>query len=144
MNQFSKLVQKNIKFLYKRFQFLRFFYVGVLSTLFDWLIFFILTYLISISPTYAILISYCSGAIINYNLNKKITFYSKTKRISNQFIVFTIIALVSMFISYILLFIFYNIFGIEKMISRISITFIVFIINYIAHKFITFNKKYFS
>jgi putative flippase GtrA len=122
----------------------KFFNIGLISTIFDWASFYLLISIININHLISITCSFSIGAIINYIGNKKYTFNCKSKKYVKQISTFFIIAIIALLLSLILLYIFVNQFEINKMFSRIIITFIIFFLNYYVHKKITYNKKYFN
>ena len=135
--------KKLIKKLFEK-EFIRFGFVGGVSTLVDWTIFFILAITINLNYQIAVVSSYLCGAIVNYTLNKLITFKSTSKKIAHQFGIFIGIATISLFASMGLMFTLIELATLDKMTSRIITTGIIFIANYFLHKHITFNKKWFN
>lgn len=138
----EKIIKK-IKFILK-FELIKFFIVGGISTIIDWSSFYLIGIILGIHYQISLVIAYTLGGITNYTLNKLFTFQNKSKQITLQFITFFTLAFISLLISMTIMFIFVEIFYINEMISRILTTFIVFIINYAMHKFVTFNKKIFK
>lgn len=143
MNQLIKKLLDKIEILLN-LELIKFFIVGGLSTIIDWSTFYLIGIVFGIHYILSLLIAYTFGAITNYSLNKIFTFKNKSKKIALQFITFFSLALISLFISILIMFTFVEIFNLHEMVSRIITTFIVFIINFFMHKFITFNKKIFK
>ena len=125
-------------------EFIKFFIVGGISTLIDWLFFFLIGIYLNIHYQISLIISYTLGGITNYSLNRYYTFQNKSKKIALQFLTFFSLALVSLFLSMLVMFIFVDILNLHRMLSRILTTAIIFIFNYLMHKFITFNKNLFK
>jgi putative flippase GtrA len=136
-------MKKLIKSTLKR-DFVRFFIVGGISTIVDWIVFYLLAFLALSHYQLALVVGFSCGAITNYSLNKTYTFKSKTKKIASQFTIFILFATGALILSIGLMYLFIDLLIIHKMISRIITTGIIFVINYFVHKNITFNKKYFT
>jgi putative flippase GtrA len=118
-------------------QFFKFLGVGVISTIVDWGIYSIMIaigapYLIALIPAYS------SGAVVNFILNKNKTFQNKSKSVA-QPLIFISIAAGMLLASGFILYYFVNILHYTYILSRIITTGIIFVCNFILHKFITFG-----
>jgi putative flippase GtrA len=127
-----------------KFEFIKFFIVGGVSTLIDWGTFFVLSILLGFYYQFSLIFSYTLGAITNYYLNKNFTFHNNSKKIVLQFTTFFSLALFSLFVSMLIMYLFVDILFMHEMLSRMITTALVFILNYAMHKYITFNKKFFK
>lgn len=127
-----------------RFEFFRFTFFGGIATLFDWVLFYFLALELSIPYEISLFFSFSLASLINYALNKMFTFRCKSKRIGKQISVFYSIAIISLICSLFLMFVFVDLLLMKKMFSRILTTIITLGINYVLHKFFTFNKKFFN
>jgi putative flippase GtrA len=116
-----------------------FFAVGVISTLADWAVFFVLYKLISWPYWLALFPAFLAGAIINFHLNKTRTFKNSSSK-KSQAIVFFIIAAATFLLSQ--LFMYYLIKVMDGLLARVLTTGIIFIMNFILHSTITFGKLY--
>ena len=127
-----------------KFDFVKFLIVGALSTIIDWGSFFLIAIILGLHYQISLVIAYTFGGITNYVLNKFFTFKNYSKQIALQLVTFFTLAFTSLLISMVIMFFLVEVFILHEMISRILTTFIVFIINYFMHKFITFNKNIFK
>lgn len=126
------------------FEFFRFILVGGVATALDWSVFYLLAIKIMLYYQLSLMISFSLACIVNYTFNKLFTFRSKSKKIFRQFSLFSVIAIFSLLLTMILMFIFVDVLFIHKMLSRIFVTMIMLFFNYILHKFLTFNKRFFK
>lgn len=129
--------------IYERIQikFLRYLLVGGVATLADWISFYLLAEVGGIHYQLSLLTSFSVGAIINYSFNKVFTFKCKSKKIFKQFLLYILVLVMYLVITIFVMFIFVNLFSLEKMTSRILTTITTVFIHYLLHKNITFNKK---
>ena len=128
----------------KNFEFIRYFSVGVVVTLVDWGSFYWLALLIGLHYQLSLAISFSLGGITSYTCNKIFTFKSKSRKIIGQFSIFILLSLFSLLLSSGIMFVLVDLVLIHKMFSRILTTFTLVFINYLLHKYITFNKKFFT
>jgi len=117
--------------------------VGGFATILDWFIFYILAINFNMYYQFALVVSFSLSAVFNYVFNKKITFKSRSKKIFSQFTLFFIIALFALLISILVMFVLVDLFLIDKLISRIFTTLLIFFINYLAHSNLTFSNRFF-
>ncbi len=127
-----------------RFQFNRYFIVGVVATLVDWGLFYFLAIFMGIHYLEALVLSFSAGSVTNYGLNRTFTFQSDTDRIVAQFTTFMVITIMSLGISSIIVYVNIKVLTIHKMLSRIITTFCMLGINFILHKNLTFNENWFK
>lgn len=135
-----------IKPIYKNLiksEFIRYILVGGTATLIDWILFYIFALKLIFHYQIALIISFSTATIVHYILSKKFTFKCRSKKIIKQISLFFLISILSLSISIFIMFIFIDLVLIPKMISRILTTGILLIVNYLIHKNITFNKKFF-
>jgi len=131
--------------LYKDYlQFFKYMGVGVLGTLADWATFYILIGFADVYYLYAVALSYAVGTVINFFLNKRFTFKNTYKKIHFQFLSFALVALIGLGLNEVLLYAFVHyVFAsssdIALMASRVIVTFIVFVWNFVANKRTTFK-----
>ena len=126
-----------------KIEFSRYFIVGTIATLTDWGLFFILAVLLNIYYQFSLVAGLVSGAAVNYALNKLFTFRCKSRAIFRQLSVYSVVFLVSLAFSSMFMFVFVDIITIFKMYARMLTTFIMLVINYTMHKYLTFNKRFF-
>ena len=131
-------IKKGLKiFLSKNF--FLYIFLGGLATLLDWGSFAIGVYILDLHYVLSVIVSFCVGAISNFSLNKYFNFKDDYKKVHYQFFAYLLVALVGLFITILLMYIFIDLLFMEKIISRILTSGIVFIYSFLGHKFFTFN-----
>ncbi len=141
---------KNTLFIVKliarvmKIKFIRYFTVGVLATIVDWSAFYICAILLNFYYQPSLVIAFSLGSLTNYILNKSFTFECTSEKILKQFSVFMIIATSTLLLSMLVMFILIDLLAVDKMISRVLTTFLMLVINYLLHKNLTFNKRFFK
>jgi len=117
-------------------QIIKFFGAGAISTLCDWVLYASLV-LMGTNHIAALAMSFGVGASINFSLNRVFTF-KIYDRINIRFMTFVMLAVVSFGISAILLHGLVLI-GVNKILSRIVVTILMFLFNFNIHRKITFR-----
>jgi putative flippase GtrA len=84
-------------------------------------------------------IAYLVAWTIHYTLNKNITFQNHSKQVGKQFSVFIIIAVAALLINLALLSFFVEVLKLWYILAQVCVVLIMFMVNYLAHKFITFK-----
>jgi putative flippase GtrA len=141
-----KIDKKSLKEL------LLFFIVGGLATVVDWIVFYLFNKQVGLHYIISVILSYSFGGATSYTLNKIFTFKDKSKDFALQISLFTLIMtgayglnILFMYLQIEVLFkklINLNNFTLSaEMIARVITTGLVFIYNFMMHKFITFNKN---
>lgn len=131
--------------IYKDYlKFFKYLGVGILGTIADWAVFYALIGFADIFYLYALAMSYFVGMVINFFLNKRYTFNNTYKKVHFQFLSFALVALIGFGLNEGLLYAFVHyVFAsssdIALMVSRVIVTFIVFVWNYVANKRTTFK-----
>ena len=111
----------------------KFFYVGILSTLTDYIIYASLIY-VGISYIIAIIVGYLSGFLVNFIISRRYVFdKTKIEKIHFEFMAVLAISIVAIGIN---IFIVWGLglFGINHYISRVVAIGIVFFFNYFSRK----------
>lgn len=120
------------------FRFIKFALVGVMNTLLNWSIFFILTK-VELYYIVANVIAYLIATIHSYFWNSIWVFkYNNGSKIKSP-IKFIVLNIIGLLINTIILYVLVDIFNINKLISLMLTTVIVMIINYVANKVWVFN-----
>jgi putative flippase GtrA len=114
--------------------------MGGTATGADWLLFYFLNIIGGLSYMLAVILSFSLGALINYLLNKFITFRDQTRQIMTQIGVYGFICILSLLGSILLLYVLVEWVGLWSMTARMITTGIMLILNFLGHKFITFNQ----
>jgi len=114
--------------------------ISIVCTSIDFLFFALMTQLLLVHYLVANFISYSTGLTINYFLNKNYNFKSKTKKVKRQFASFATISLIGLSLNMYLIYLFVEHFKIWEIYAKVISIFIVFIWNYLGHKFIAFKQ----
>jgi putative flippase GtrA len=130
---------KEIKIIIPKsiYQILSFFIVGSISTIADWATFAGLYKIFHIAQWLSLLVAFSLGAIINFIINKRVTFKNQSTDKLQPAVFFTIAAAMY-FVSLIAMAIITR--RVDPIIARMITTGIVFVINFFLHKTITFGK----
>jgi putative flippase GtrA len=115
--------------------------VGVLSTVIDWAVFTISTWM-KIDYMYGIVVAMFCGAVFNFFANMRFTFEVKDK-INKRIVRFGIIFGTSLLLTMLLMKFFvdgFKLTGVMIVLARVLVTGIIFIYNFFMHKYITFRK----
>lgn len=118
----------------------KYFGVSVISTLLDWLIFYILNTYFGILYIISYIISFGTGFFTKFFLNKEFTFVYKQKD-NWLFWRYCLVNIGTFVIGAVLMYLFVSTLHIQGTISRVISTFIVFVYNFIMDKIYTFKVK---
>lgn len=123
-------------------QIIKFGFVGGSAFLIDAGLLFVLTDIFSIHYLISGLISFSVSVIYNYILSVVWVFDTdKGKNKSTEFIVFIILSIIGLGLNQILMFVFVDLIHIYYMLSKIVVTFIVMVYNFITRKFFLEKKR---
>ena len=125
-------------------QFTKFLGVGVVATLVDWAIFYLLAGYLGIFYLLSLALSYLISTVLNFFMNRRFTFGSKYKKVHVQLGSFLSVAIVGLALNELIVYgLVHYLFaagtGNMVMVSRIIATFLVFIWNFLLNKCITFR-----
>lgn len=123
-------------------QFFRYFFVGCLAFLVDIFLLYCLTEYFNVYYLLSAGISFTTGLITNYLLSILWVFKNRKFDIKVEFIIFTIIGIVGLIFNELLIFVLTEFFLLFYLLSKILTTFIVFLWNFLARRFILYSKKY--
>lgn len=127
--------------MYKRSNFYGIF--GVLTTIVNVGTFYILSSILHIEENLSNNIAIFIAVLFAYFTNRKLVFNSNAKNIKEkliEFCKFMLGRLFTMVVESFGFFLMFNLFGIQELISKISITIIVIILNFFISKFFAFKK----
>jgi putative flippase GtrA len=122
-------------------QFLTYVAMGGAATGVDWLSFYSFNMLLGLSYLSAVILSFSLGAVTNYFLNKFITFKDKTRQIVAQMGVYAFICVLSLLCSIGLMYALVEWAKLWPMLARIITTGIMLLLNFLVHKFVTYNQR---
>lgn len=123
-----------------KFQFTKFVGVGIIGTLIDYSTFFVIS-LLTDKYLFATITGVIFGACVNFYLNKKFTFKNDDKRIIRQLLLYSITVSTYLLLTSGLMMLFVEMFGINKLISRVITIGVATPINYLLNKFIVYRTK---
>lgn len=123
-------------------QLVKFGIVGVLATLLEWGIFYILTNIIHIHYGISTAIAFLISTVFNYYLSVKYVFdVDQEKSKKRNFIIFVIFSIIGLGLNELILFICIEKINLYNMIGKIIATGIVMIFNFITRKLFLENHK---
>lgn len=144
MDIFTK-VDAFLSGIYKDYmKFVKYMGVGIIGTLVDMGLLYFLVSFLDVYYLYGNVLSYSTGAVINFYLNKRYTFNNKYKKVHFQLLSFAVVTAGGWMISEVLLYIlvdnlFKNSSNATVMLSKVIATLIVVVYNYIVNKRTTFK-----
>jgi putative flippase GtrA len=122
-------------------QFTLYVVMGGTATGVDWLSFYLLNVIGGLSYLWAVILSFFLGAMVNYLLNKFITFKDQTRQLMAQIGVYSFICALSLLVSIILMYVLVEGVRLWSMTARMVTTGIMLVLNFMVHRFITFNPQ---
>ncbi len=122
-------------------QFLSFLVIGGGCTLIQYMILYSLTEFLGLAPVISSSIGYVLSAILNYLLNRQLTFGSERKH-SESVPRFFAISVAGLIINAVIVYSSQTVGGVHYLIAQIISTIIVLFWNFYANRAWTFNKKY--
>ncbi len=115
---------------------------GVLTTLVDTVVFYISNYTLNIHYIISTCIAWVFAVLFAYITNKLFVFESKTyENLLKEMISFFSLRFVSLLMSLVFMFLLVNILGINELISKIAVNFLVVVANYFFSKLFIFKKE---
>lgn len=119
----------------------RFSVTGVLNTIIDFAIFTICESLLGIHYTISQIIGYSCGVVNSFVFNKKWTFDNTNshKKTFHELFQFTIVNIISLIVTLIFIKVLVNNFNINVYVSKIIVTLIAQVINFLSYKIWVFN-----
>ena len=140
MNDYSECNQLRQKLNLHYFQyFWRFLAIGSITTLADISLLYVLTEWIGIWYLTSACISYCTGGLISYILNKNLNYKNQSTDYLNQGMVFLGISACSLLLNLGIVFAGVTFMGVSYLIAKICATGIGFFFNYSGQTLITFR-----
>lgn len=128
-------------------QFLSYFGVGGIAALVEWAVFFLLEYLFSTPYLLATVLAFLVSTTVNWILGRTFTFKDSTyqdKKIKELILVFLVSA-AGLLLNLLLMYLFVAVLGldthIQKTMSKIAATGIVFFWNFLSRKYWIYNNK---
>ncbi|HEX7055655.1 MAG TPA: GtrA family protein [Bacilli bacterium] len=121
-------------------RFIKFNVVGILNTLVDFALFFLLNKL-GVTPGVAQACSYTGGLVNSFLLNKSWTFKHNEQISAKQILLFVGVNVTSLGLSLIVLHLFISLLGWPVSISKILVTGFTMVINYAGYKKLVFSKR---
>ena len=115
--------------------------VGVVNTLIDFVIFTIVHSLFAVNYTVSQALGYSFGVVNSFIFNRKWTFKDRNanKKTFNEFLQFIVVNLISLIITMVAINLLVKNFNLNVYVSKIIVTIIAQITNFIAYKLWVFN-----
>ena len=138
------LIFKIKELINKYEELIKYFIIGVLTTILNYVAFAILVNGLKIEMHISNIIAWTISLIFAYFTNKLFVFESKSFKfdvLGKEILSFGAARLFSLLLEELILFIFVNKLGMEKLIIKLIANIIVVIVNYILSKFIIFKKE---
>ncbi len=125
-------------------KFFRYLGIGIISTLVDWAIFYMLIGSLGVFYMLALAISYLISTVISFFLNKRYTFRNTYKKVHFQLASFVAVAIAGLAINEAIVYgLAHYVFGsnasLALMAARVIATFIAFVWNFMINKRVTFQ-----
>jgi putative flippase GtrA len=110
-----------------------------IATIVDYVLLFVFTESAGLHYLLSATFSYLSGMVVNYSLNKVLTFRNKSKEIGKQFSVFAVVSLVGLGFTLLFMALFVEVLGLWYMVAKLFTIILVFIWSYFGHSNLTFR-----
>jgi len=121
--------------------FIFFAFFGGLATVIDWTLFYFTHFKLGWYYQSSVTLTFIIGTLISFLGNRYLNFCDTSKKILSQYGLFISLALVGLFLTYGLMFVFINQLKLHAMLARILATFLVLFYNYNSQKHITFRPS---
>jgi putative flippase GtrA len=132
----SLLKNKNIVLI------LKYFVVGGLSALVDLSLFYVLVKQFDFNYILVSIVGFIIATTVNYLLSIRFVFKSESKSGSwNEFFKTFLVSLFAFAFHLFFLYVFVEVYNIDKMFAKIAAIFFTFMINFTGRKYLVFNKK---
>lgn len=138
------LIQKAKELIEKYEEIIKYLVIGVLTTVLNYIAFAILVNGLNIEMHLSNIVAWTISVIFAYFTNKLFVFESKSFKfevLGKEILSFGAARVFSLLLEELILFIFVNKLGMEKLIIKLIANIIVIIVNYILSKFIIFKKE---
>lgn len=122
-------------------QFARYVAVGGISTLGEWLTFYLFAIRMALHYQLALVLSTVIAIFVHFTLNKFFTFRCDSRRLLRQFALHVSVSMVYLALSMACMYALVDLGGLHKMASKVATTGIMMSVSYTLHKFITFNRR---
>lgn len=125
-----------------RHQFMRFLCVGGVATIFDWSTFYLFNQIVGTHYQFALVAAWLIGTLVHYSLNRFFTFRSKARQVGIQLTAHIGVSVVSLGMSALSMYILVDVVLLNPMLGRVLTTGVMFMFNYLFHKYFTFNERW--
>lgn len=119
--------------------FFLYFIVGVIATLTEWLLFFVL-FKCHIHYTFAVVIAYILSTFVNWLAGRILVFKKYVKSFLKEISGIYIVGVIGLSLNLLIMWVAVDIFNFNEMLSKIIATALVFVYNYLARKYIIYKK----
>ncbi len=125
-----------------KLEFVQYVGVGIVSTVVDWGIFYVSTQWIRLPFQFSFFLALGNGTLSHYFLNKRFTFTKPPKSYKKQMTLYLAVVGLSFFLSSLFMNIGVLSLHFPLMMARISTTIVMLGINFLLHRYISFNRNW--
>lgn len=139
----KNLIQKIKKLIKKYEELIKYFIIGVITTIINYAIFAVLSSVVNIDMHVSNIIAWIVSVIFAYFTNKLFVFESKSFKLNvmgKEILSFGAARVFSLLLEELILYIFVNLLNMNQLIIKLIANIVVMIVNYILSKFIIFKK----
>lgn len=139
----KNLIQKVNELIKKYEELIKYFIIGVMTTIINYIIFALLSSVIKIDMHISNIIAWIVSVIFAYFTNKLFVFESKSfelKVIGKEIISFGAARIFSLLLEEIILYVFVNLLNMNQLIIKLIANVVVMVLNYVLSKFIIFKN----
>lgn len=119
-------------------------FYGCISTLIDWGVFYVVSISLGFHYIPAATVSFLFSSSTNFVTNKYLNFENRSEKLLSQYAVHFTIGLSALLLTYLFLYLFIDILGLNRMPAKVITSLIMAVYGYFAHKNITFGNRHFS
>ncbi|ADN35834.1 GtrA family protein [Methanolacinia petrolearia DSM 11571] len=118
-----------------------FFFIGIVSSLADIGILYLLTDELGVWYLESAAVSYCCGTVLSYWLNKHLTFRDSSRKYLSQFLLFAAISISSLLLTLCIIWVSVEIFSLSYLTGKVIAIIIAFFWNFTGQSRITFKDS---
>lgn len=117
--------------------------IGGAATTADWMTFAVAVKSFNVPYQFGLVLAMMMGGLVHYLANKTFTFKCHSRKYGPQIFLYVSLAMISFLCSLGVMTIFIKLFAVNKVAARVLTTAFMLLPNYLLHKHLTFNKRFF-
>lgn len=121
-------------------RFIKYFIIGGVTFLVDFFLSIVFFYIVGLGSVLSNTLSVFFASSLKFFINKIFTFKNKSKHIKSQFFASFLVLGIYLIFTNSLVYLFFDVFSIDFVITKIIVVFLGVVVNYFLDKKITFNK----